>query len=386
MKWTIMSSERSARLTHRERVLLCLNHQEADRVPRDLMGNATMILDASYFSLIERLGLPRIPPFRVGTTANYYDERVLDRFDIDFRRVFLPPDERANAVIPHPDGTFSDAWGIRFERDGLYVTTLNHPLAEASTLEDVEAYPWPVGTQLFRAEGLREKARLMYEKTDFAIVARNPFSPGFIDRASQLMGTENFLVGLYTAPEVVESILGHILKIYMSVYEGFLGEVGSYVQMVETADDIGTQSSLLISPEAYRHFIKPLEKAFYGRIHEMAPEAFLFRHCDGSIYPLMEDLIEVGVDVLNPVQTSSAGMDADRLKKDFGGRICFHGAIEKLNGSLEELGLEVERMMKSLKPGGGYVFAPCNHIVDARPESILALFEAAESVGGYSSR
>jgi uroporphyrinogen decarboxylase len=348
------------------------------------MGNATMILDASYFSLIDRLGLAPIPPFREGTTANYYDERVLERFDIDFRRFFLPPDTRTNAITPHPDGTFSDAWGVQYEKNGLYVTTLNHPLAEASTLEDVEAYPWPDGTRLFRTEGLRNKARQLFKETDYAIVARNPFSPGFIDRASQLMGTENFLIGLYTIPEVIESIMGHILRVYLSVYEGFLGEVGPYVQMVETADDIGTQNSLLISPESYRHFIKPLEKTFYARIHDMAPEAFLFRHCDGSIYPLIDDLIEVGVDVLNPVQTSSTGMDAKLLKRDFGDRICFHGAIEKMDGSPEEIALEVGKMMQTLKPGGGYVFAPCNHIVDAKPEEIIALFEAAERTGGYS--
>jgi uroporphyrinogen decarboxylase len=350
------------------------------------MGNATMILDASYFSLIDRLGLPRIPPFRDGTTANYYDERVLERFDVDFRRIFLPPDERRNAITAHPDGTFSDFWGVRYEKNGLYVTTLNHPLAEASTIADVEAYPWPDGSQLFIAEGLENKARLLQEKSDFAIVARNPFSPGFIDRASQLMGTENFLVGLYAFPEVVERILGHILEVYMSVYEAFLGEVGPYVQMVETADDIGTQSSLLISPELYRQFIKPLERTFYSRIHELAPNAFLFRHCDGSIYPLIEDFIEVGIDILNPVQTSSAEMDAERLKKDFGDRICFHGAIEKLDGSNEEIMLGVERMMNAFKPGGGYVFAPCNHIIDSKPEEIIALFDAAESAGSYPGR
>jgi uroporphyrinogen decarboxylase len=381
-----MSSAHSTALTHRERVLLCLNHQEADRVPRDLMGNATMILDESYLSLIDRLGLAPIPPFREGTTANFYDERVLERFDIDFRRVFLPPDGRTNAVVPHPDGTFSDVWGVRYEKNGLYVTTLNHPLADASTLQDVEAYPWPDGTRLFRTEGLAAKAKLMCEETDFAIVARNPFSPGFIDRASQLMGTENFLVGLYTAPEVVQSILGHILEVYMVVYEGFLEEVGRYVQMVETADDIGTQSSLLISPESYRRFIKPLEKTFYARIHELAPDAFLFRHCDGSIHPLIDDLIEVGVDVLNPVQTSSAGMDAELLKKDFGDRLCFHGAIERMRGSPEEIEIEVARMMNALKPGGGYIFAPCNHIVDSVPEEIIALFDAAERTGGYPGR
>lgn len=381
-----MSSVHRAPLTHRDRVLLCFNHQEADRVPRDLMGNASMILDACYFSLIERLGWAPIPPFRAGTTANYYDERVLERFGVDFRRIFLPADPRVHTTTTHSDGTFSDFWGLRYRKNLTHVTVLDHPLAEASTIEAVRGYPWPDGRRLFRFDGLAEGARRMLEETDHAIVARNPFSPGFVDRACQLMGTENFLAGLYTMPEVVEAILGHIFDISIAVYEGFLGQVGPYVHMVETADDIATQSSLLMSPESYRQFIKPLEKRLYARIHDLAPNAFLFRHCDGSIYPLIEDLIEVGVDILNPVQTSSEGMGADRLKRAFGGRICFHGAMEKIRGTREEIALEVERMMAAFKPGGGYVFAPCNHIVDAKPEEIIAMFDAADIAGSYPGR
>jgi uroporphyrinogen decarboxylase len=347
------------------------------------MGNASMILDSCYFSLVDRLGLAPIPPFREGTTANYYDERVLERFDVDFRRVFLPVDPRMNTITPHPDGTFSDAWGLRYAKSGLHVIALNHPLADVSTAKGVETYPWPDGRRLFRVDGLAEKAKRMLAETDYAIVARNPFSPGFVDRACQLMGTENFLIGLHTTPELVESILRHIFEIYLSVFVEFLGKVGPYVQMVETADDIATQNSLLISPESYRHFIKPLEKKLYAAIHDLAPGASLFRHCDGSISPLIDDLIEVGVDVLNPVQTSSEGMDADRLKRAFGGRICFHGAIEKMHGTREEIAREVERMMEAFKPRGGYVFAPCNHIVDAKPEEIIALFDAAERTGSY---
>ena len=381
-----MSSGRRAPVTHRERVLLCFNHQEADRVPRDLMGNASMILDACYFSLIDRLGLAPIPPFREGTTANYYDERVLERFGVDFRRVFLPADPSAHTTTKHPDGTFSDFWGLRYAQDLTQVTLLNHPLAEASTIEDLRTYPWPDGRRLFRVDGLAERARRLFEETDYAIVARNPFSPGFVDRACQLMGTENFLVGLHAMPEVVKSILGHIFDVYLAVFEGFLGQVGPYVQMVETADDIATQNSLLMSPEFYRQFIKPLEKKLYARIHDLAPRAFLFRHCDGAIYPLIDDLIEVGVDILNPVQTSSEGMGADRLKRAFGKRICFHGAIEKVRGTQEEIALEVERMMVAFKPGGGYVFAPCNHIVDAKPEEVVSMFDAADKTGGYPGR
>jgi len=348
------------------------------------MGNATMILDSSYFRLRDDLGLAPIMPMREGSTANYYDERILDYFDIDFRRIFLPSNKSCNRLDLHDDGTFTDVWGIRYRKDGLYVTALNNPLAAASTVKDVADFNWPDGRSLFLASGMREKAKRLYDGTDYALVARNPFSPGFIDRASQLMGTENFLVGMYTVPDIVNKVLENILKVYLAVYEDFLGEVGPYVQMVETADDIGTQSSLLLSPEQYRQFIKPLEKKFYARINELAPEAYLFRHTDGAIQSVMEDLIEVGVDIINPVQTSATGMDPYSLKSVFGDRICFHGAIEKIDGTTFEIESEVERIMLAFKPGGGYVFAPCNHIIDAEPASIKALFAAADRCGAYA--
>jgi uroporphyrinogen decarboxylase len=378
-----MMSISDSSLSYRERVVLCCRHQETDRVPRDLMGNATMLLDACYLRLRDYLDLSPIPPVRQGTTANYYDERILERFDIDFRRLFLPVRKDARNLTNHGDGTFSDAWGLSYRKDGLYLTVLNHPLAAATTPAAIDEFDWPVSGRLFDTKGLSEFARRLHGECDYALVARNPFSPGFIDRASQLMGTENFLVGLYERPEIVERILSRILEIYLSTYSAFLEAVGPYVQVVETADDIGTQSSLIMSPESYRQFIKPLEKQLYNRIHELAPNAFLFRHSDGALSPVMEDLIEVGVDILNPVQTSASGMAAPELKAAFGDRLCFHGAIEGLGRTMPELEHEVAAILAAFKPGGGYILAPCNHIVDTTPENIMAMYAVADRHGRY---
>jgi uroporphyrinogen decarboxylase len=177
--------------------------------------------------------------------------------------------------------------------------------------------------------------------------------------------------------------LSKIFDIYSRVYSRFLDEIGEYVQMVETADDIGTQSSLLISPDHYRKFIKPLEKKLYALIHEKAPHAAVFRHTDGSVISLIPEFIEIGIDVLNPIQTSAQGMEGERLKSKFGDQLTFHGTIEILNESREEIERDVRAKMQIFKKNGGYIFAPCNHIIDAAPETIIHLFSTAHRYGMY---
>ena len=370
--------------THRERVIATFAHQEPDRIPIDMMGNATMLVDRTYFALRDYLGLAPIPPVRRGTTANYYDERILAHLDIDFRRIFLP--ERPAAWHIPENGPYTDSWGVRYERSGPFVNLLESPLCNAATPAQVESHTWPRAYDLFAVDGLAEKARRMYDETDYALVARNPVTAGFLDRACQMMGATEFLTALAVTPEVAYSVVGHLLAIYKGIYAMFLDAVGAYVQMVEVGDDLGTQNSLMISPAMYREFIKPAEHELYGLIHEKAPRAALFRHCDGAIVPLIPDLIEVGVDVLNPVQTSSKGMVAQDLKSSYGKAITFHGAVEGMEGPVDGLVAEVKQCIDVFAPGGGFVLASCNHMVDVQPESILAMFSMAREYGQYPKK
>ena len=373
-----------AAATHRERVRTALRHQEPDRIPLDMMGNASMLLDRTYHRLREHLGLSPIPPIRSGTNANYYDERVLEYFDIDFRRIFLR-EKRPLERSMSEDGSFQDAWGVRYKREGPFVNVVQSPLSHVKTVQDVDAYLWPKAEEMFSADGLAERAQRAYEETDYALVARNPFGKGFLDRAQELMGTSEFLVTLALNPEVAQAIIAHLLEIYEQVYAMFLDAVGPDVQMVEVGDDLGYQQSLLISPALYRQFIRPAERKLYALIHEKSPGAALFRHADGAIFPLIPDLIEVGVDVLNPIQTSVRGMDACRLKEEYGDALTFHGGIEKMEASVGELTAEVKARIDVLAPGGGYVLASCNHMIDVQPENIIAMFDTAREYGRYGS-
>jgi uroporphyrinogen decarboxylase len=206
-------------------------------------------------------------------------------------------------------------------------------------------------------------------------VARNPII-GFLDRCCSLMGTAEFMTCLALNPPLAHAMIEHLLEIFKGVYGLFLEAVGPYVQMVEYGDDLGGQSSPLISPHMFKEFIFPAEKALFTLIHEKAPQAAVFHHTDGSIFKLIPDLIEAGVNVLNPVQTSK-GMEGRLLKDTFGKQLVFHGAIEKMDAPLDELVAEAKEKLSIFSPGGGYVFASCNHMVDVPPQNILAMFETA---------
>lgn len=373
-----------ASLSHRERVMLAFDHQEPDRVPLDLMGNATMILDNAYFRLKDHLGIKGdIEPVRKGSTANYYDERILEYFDIDFRRLFLPstPGEK---FTYHSDGTFTGPWGILWSKTGIYVNYERAPLADAD-IDGVANYQWPDPHQLWQTEGLAERAKHMYETSDYALVARNPTTWGFLDRGSNLRGMDKFMMDLALNPEIVHLIVEGTLKVYLEIWDMFLQAVGPYVHMIEYGDDLGAQNNLLISPQSFREFIKPAQKKLFDLIKDRAPQARIFMHCDGALRPIIPDLIEVGVDVLNPSQPSAKGMESEGLKRDFGDQLVFHGTVEQeaQMGTEEDIRAEVRHRIDALAPGGGFVLSTCNVIVDPPVENIVAMFDEARTYGRY---
>ena len=373
-----------SRYSHRERVLATFNHEEPDRIPIDLMGNASMLLDDTYLRLRDYLGLEPIPPVRSGTTANYYDERILEKLDVDFRRVFLKKNP-ANKVVQHDENSFTDIWGIRYERFGTLVNITKYPLAAAENITDVESYQWPAAKDMFSAEGLAQQAEKLYQETEYALVARNPLAGGFLEHSCNLMGMETFLLLMGAEPDLARLVIRKLLEIYKDVYTIFLDAIGPYVQMVEVSDDLGSNDNMIISPAMYREFIKPAEMELYGLIHEKAPQARLFHHTDGAVFDILPDLIEAGVNVLNPVQTSCRGMNAAHLKQNFGQALIFHGAIESVNqrASVDEVVSEVKSRIHDLSTGGGYVLAPCNHMMNVPPETIMAMYETAREAGRY---
>jgi len=367
--------------TRRERVLKTFNHKEPDRIPLDLMGHASMLVDKTYLRLRDYLGLSAIPPVRSGTTANYYDERILEYLDIDFRRIFLKKKRQSPAG---ENGTYTDEWGITYKKEGLYYNVASHPMKNFRTKEEVEHYEWPKAEDVFVTEGLKEQAKHLYEKTGYALVARNPLTAGFLDRGFMLFGMAEFLMAIMTSPELARCAIRRMLEIYNDVYSMFLDEIGPYVQMVETGDDMGTQESTLVSPAIYRELFKPAESELYALIRKKAPDAKIFRHCDGAIFDLIPDFIEIGVDILNPVQTSARNMEPHKLKETFGDRLVFHGTLESVGKGMDAAITELKERVAVFAPNGGYVLSTCNHLIDVEPEDIVAIFQAAKEYGMYS--
>ncbi len=375
-------------LTHRERVLKALNHQEPDRVPIDLFFHAGMLTDQAYFMLKDHLGLKGdIAPFRRGLGANYYDERILEAFDIDIRRVFFDPLHDL-APINEEESEFVDPWGTVYLTGPNYVHPSGPPLVEVTTVAGLRDYPWPRPEQFGRLAGLKEQARHLYQDTDYAVSLRRPgIRGGLLDQACNLRGMEQFMMDLALEPDYARALLEILAEVYAGVYALALQEVGPYVHLVETQDDLGAQQQPLISPASWRELIKPSQKHIFDTIRQHAPNAKIVFHTDGNVYPLIPDLIEIGVDVLNPIQPSARQMDSAQLKKEFGDRLCFHGAMDVqtvLPRDEATVRADVRTRIRALGEGGGFILAPCNHIQhDIPPQNVVAMYEEARAFGRY---
>ena len=241
-----------------------------------------------------------------------------------------------------------------------------------------------------RVAHVRHEARKLAEHNEYAIIA-TPWLLFPFERANALMGMEGFLPQLVMNPEFAQALLRRITDLCKSLMGHFLDELGNNVDIIKIGDDLGTQDSLLISPKMYRKFLKPLHAEFISFIKERT-KAQVFFHTDGDVFNLVEDFIEIGVDILNPIQTSAGKMaNLNELKKRFGNRMTFCGAIDTQDllpyGSPDQVRREVQRVITALGPGGGYMVASVHTIMDdVPPENILAMVDEVEEFGRYPLR
>ena len=372
-------------MTHRERVLCTLDHLEPDCVPLDLGSVGSLLVDPLYFEVRKLLGIEAdIPPYRSGSTANYYDERVLEALDIDFRHLWLTSPDKPRSV-KNPDGTVLDEWGILWSAEGSY--PVRFPLKGATEVE-LTSYRWPLPTASWNLDELGDRAEKLYTDTDYAIVAKAVFGGGgILERCYYLRSIEEFFIDLSLRKEIAAFLIDGVVEVELAFWDMYLDAVGPYVHIVQRASDLGTQSSLFVSPDLYREFLKPAEEKVFRFIKSKAHQAKLWFHSCGAVADLIDDFIDIGVDILNPVQPLATGMDSFRLKEMFGKRLCFHGGIDiqrAMPGTLEDVHLEVQTRIRALAPGGGYILAPANHIQGDTPaENVLALYRLARELGRY---
>ncbi|HJW83422.1 MAG TPA: uroporphyrinogen decarboxylase family protein [Anaerolineae bacterium] len=370
-------------MTPRERVWAAFSHTQPDRVPVDMMGTASCLMDPAYFALRDHLGLVgegRV--FRKGQAITYYDDRILEALEVDFRRVWLREPANWQPTLLE-DGAVTDEWGLHLKRVGDTLNVVSAPLANA-TIGDLDQHPWPDPYDPGRVAGLAEEARRLRQTTEYAISARSPFY-GIFEIAQRLRGMQQFLMDLVADKKFATALIHKVKEVQMGFFDAYLGAVGPYVDMVEHSDDLGSQNGPLISPRTFKEIIAPARRELNELIKRKAPNAKVFLHSDGSIFKLIPYLIETGVEVLNPVEPDAAGNVPEDLKKTFGSELVFHGHVDTkgaLRGTIEDTRAEVRRVVDTLAVGGGYIMAPTNHFqVDVPPENVVELYRYAHAYG-----
>jgi len=375
-------------MNSRERVRRALNHQEPDRVPIDLGGYQTGIMVYAYNMVKEMLGVEeKTEIVEMIQQLAKPCEQILRTFNIDTRYIYFRnedhwcPDRR-------PDGSNVGylEWGNgeMIKKPGCYYyENANFPLADMRE-EDLDRFQyWPDLNNSNRTEGLKEKVLNLYENTDYAICAA--LGSAVHEQAWFLTGIDKFLMGLIDNKKFINRLLDKVLGIKLNLYGKFLDITGRYLDVIQLFGDLGSQNGPLFSPSLYRETIKPFDKKLIEMIKSKTSGKILF-HTDGDSYEFIPDLIEIGVDILNPVQVSAKNMNPLKLKKEFGKYLCFWGGIDTQKilpygspGAVEE---EVRKRIIEFSSGGGYILSSVHNIqVDVPPENVIAMFKSALKYG-----
>jgi uroporphyrinogen decarboxylase len=382
-------------MTPRQRLLTTLRHETPDRVPIDLGGNQTGIHKNAYANLVRYLGLPAgIEIMDAVQQLARPSERLLERFHVDTRYVAAgPASSWKGGIVKAQRGgrawhDLTDEFGVRWsmpDDEPLYMDITLHPLAGA-TVRDVRDYPWPKGDDPSRFVGLRERARSLREETPYAVVSG--ISGVVYETCWYLRGLERWFQDLLAAPEFCEAMLDQTLKFWLDWFRLFLDEAGDCVDVIMIGDDLAGQHGPLFNPAIYRRLVKPRHGRLVAFIRSRT-KAKIWYHTCGSCAAFIPDLLENGIDILNPVQTSAASMSPVELKSRFGRSLVFWGGgcdSQRVlpRGTPSEVAAEVRRSLDAFKPGGGYVFSGIHNIQgEVPPENIVALFEAAFEYGFY---
>ncbi len=383
-------------MTSRERVLAALDHREPDRVPYDFGGTfVTSSHHIAYRRLREYLGLsPEVNVADIRLGLAWTDRDVQDLLGADVGIVATgPPDPASWQLEVREAGEYlelTDEYGMGWRQPkdgGLYFDLSHSPLADVTTPAEVAAYPWPDPTDPHRFSNIRSDCeRVVFEEQRAS--ACKGIIPGTLEVSLWMRGFERFFMDLVQDQALAGAILDKALEIKLRFWETVFGEIGDILDVIYDADDYGSQMAPLIAPDLWRKMIKPRISELYAFVHANS-RAKVFLHSDGAIKSLIPDLIEAGVDGLNPVQFTAEGMDLPGLKREFGREIAFWGGgvdTQKVlpRGSPLEVREQVLRNVETLMPGGGYIFATVHNIqADVPPENIVAMVEALREAGAY---
>lgn len=369
-------------MNHRERLMAALSHEQPDHVPIDLGGTVdSSIVVEGYEKLKQHFGLTSETRIcQRMTRVVEVDERILKALDIDTRAVF-PGSPLKGKDQELGSGRYRDLWGVeRIKPEhSFYYDQTSFPLAGKITIADIVKYPWPDPDDPGIVQGLKERVRWIREQTDCAAILRVP-AP-FVHTSQYLRGFEDWYCDIALNAKVLEALFDAILEVTLQAARNILKEVGQEVDVVICGDDLGAQRRLQISHDHYLKYIKPRHAKYFRQIHDLSPAKFLFHTC-GSVVSIIDDLIEIGVDALNPVQVAAAAMDPVELKRRYRGRMAFWGAMDTQHvlphGSVRDVKKMVEERIEQMGEEGGYILAAVHNIQPDVPlENILVMFQHA---------
>ncbi len=379
-------------MTGRECILTSLDHKEPERLPVDFGGRHTTIHILAHKRLKEYLKIPdseeTFRQFWLQTVE--LDPRVNDILGGDVAAFCTGKPDSWDLHI-NSDHTFMDEWGASYAMPdgGYYYDYHSHPLAQIKTKAGLADYQWPDPLDPGRYRGIREAVKKVYDQGQKAIMFT--IAPaGSWEHTWTLRGPEQAFVDLIENRELYEEILDRTVAFQIAQWKRALEEVGDMVDVASMSDDLGTQRGPMMSVKLYRELFKPRLVRIIETIHNYS-KAKIYIHTDGSVYAFLPDLIDAGIEIINPVQKECRDMEPAKLKKDFGNHLTFWGASVRTSvlefGTTESVCAEAQETIQQLAPGGGFVFAPIHNIQPGvPPENIVALFETARRFGKYPIR
>jgi uroporphyrinogen decarboxylase len=386
-------------MNSRQRAKMALNHQEPDRIPFDLGGTVlTSINIHAYRKLRQYLGLPEkeIGVMDVFQQMAVVDEDVRQVLGVDVRNVAPRSSATHQIVVNETDmpgyNFFHDEWGIGWrmpKEGGFYYDMFDHPLSRSTSIEDIKNFPWPDPVDPTRFEGLQERAKYVAEERG-ELVILGGLAAGFIELTAWTRGFAKFYPDMVTNIDWLTYLMDTIIDLKMAYWEIALPMVGEYADVVQEADDLAGQFDLLISPRIYREVVKPRHKKIMDFI-KARTDAKIFFHSCGAIREIIPDMIDIGIDIINPVQVSATGMESSALKRDFGKDITFWGGLVDTqgvftNGTEQQVRDEVRRRIDDLGAGGGFIAATVHNVqANVPPQNVMAMWETLQEYGDYGS-
>ena len=360
----------------RERVFLALDHRQPDRVPIDYWATTSV-----NHRLLRHFGF-------------HDQEQLLKHFDVDFRYIEGPKYVGPDPVV-RDDGSVEDHWGVprvrvdvgSGEGASTYHEVMNFPLKDAKSIDELRDYPkWP-DPDWFDYQCVAEQVARARQTGKVVI-----FMGDRMNRCAQLKpamyvrGIDQIFYDLGLAPEMARYVFRRVADFYLEYARRTFEAAGGGIDVFMLGDDFGTQKGPFVSPQMWREFLQPGFKAFVDLGREYG--AKVAHHSCGSIKPIIPDLIQCGLEILNPIQPDVHDMDRRELKRLFGDRLCFHGSISIQRtlpfGSPDDVRNEVRERVETLAPGGGFIFCTAHNIqADTSTENIEALFDAYQEFGRY---